>query len=163
MQKKILLLIVFFLNLSSFGQKKEEFKEIYGHFVIKLHSVSTEKFADSFNTKNSETERKWEGNVSPSTPPPPPVPDVAVFNTQDMAIHFIVMPHHYTQYIVPNDFKNDSTATHGVIDVVKIDRQNLNTTKFVSQRFEMYESYPKTYADFNTLKLLEENRDVKKG
>ena len=26
----------------------------------------------------------------------------------------------------------------------------------------MYESYPKTYADFNTFKLLKENREIKK-
>ena len=162
MKKNILLLIILVLSLKLFGQKKEEFKEIYGHFVIKLHSVSTQKFADNFKAENSQAEIKWEGDVSPLTPSPPPIPEIAVFDRKNIAIHFIIMPKHYTQYTIPNDFENDSTATYGILDIIKIDKENLNTTKFVPLRYEMYESYPKTYADFNTFKLLKENREIKK-
>ncbi len=164
MKKTYLLLTIALLtNLTLFGQQKEEFKKILGHFVIKVHSVSTQKFSDNIETIDSNTERKWDGNASSLIPPPPPPPVPAVFDTKSRAIHFIIMPKHYTKYAVENDFENDSTTTNGVSEIQKIDRENLKVTRFIPLRFETYEGHKKTYSDFTKYKLLEENKKIRKN
>lgn len=169
MKKNILLLIIFFLNLKLFGQKKEEFKEIYGHFLIKKHSVQTQKYADSVDNSITTIDAKWEVAVPlgspmpPTPPPPPPLPKTAVFDRKDFIFHFIIMPKYYTQYTIPNEFKNDSILSYGIRDVIRIERENLNRTEFSPWRFEIYEGNPKNYGDFKRYyKFIAENKNVKK-
>lgn len=161
-KKHIQLIFILLLNLTMFGQKKEEFKDVYGHFVIKLHSVSTQKISDALKAEDSIIEKKWNGNVPPLTPAPPHLPESVAFDIQNSAIHLIIMPEHYTQYTIQNDFESDTTATYGVLDVIKINRENLNVTKFVPLRFEIYKSHPKTYSDFSSYNLIKENREIKR-
>ncbi|MEZ4968952.1 MAG: hypothetical protein R2814_04690 [Flavobacteriaceae bacterium] len=152
---KIVLSIVllhFFLN-GIYSQMKENYYDRAGHFVIKKHSYISENYS------SGDLENDSEKNIqAPSNLYPPPLPPPQSRDEWDFSLHFLIMPTYYTQYIVPNDFKMDSTVTHGVLEIIRVDRNSLNRTEFQPLRFEIYETEENGLKPFDNYKIIKENR-----
>ena len=155
MKRILLVIIIIFLSFNAYSQVVEDYDDRSGHFVIKKHSYVSEKY--SSGDLESSSNKKEETNLFPPPPPPP-----ASRNEWDFSLHFLIMPTHYTQYVIPNDFKTDSTTTHGILRIVKIDRNSLKRTVFQPLRFETYETEEYGLKSFDNYKIIKEDRTITK-
>lgn len=141
------------------GQDKNQPKELFGHFVIKMNHVVTQKYADMLIEREANNDKRWSVNTSGPLPPSPPPP--AVFNRKK-SIHFSIQPGYFTHYTITDEFDSDSTITDGISKIRRIDRVNNKQVTFEPLWFEMSGEYDIVYKDDNSFQLIEENKDKKR-
>jgi len=137
------LLFLGLIHLEGFSQEKENYKDEFGYFVIKVTDEVTQKHADNvdseFNTGVWSVPGIDGGSLLIPVPKPPPI----LVYKKEYNIHFFIKPDHYSHYTIQCGNNRE------VSRILKVDRETLIASSFNPFSFEISENrgYYKRHAE----------------
>ncbi|MEP2059049.1 MAG: hypothetical protein ABJJ05_14650 [Maribacter litoralis] len=143
----------------SFGQEKQNFTDINGHYVIKERWVVSQIYADSVEKEELDSRIKKGGSTNDFITPTPP--GIAVFDRKSN-IHFLIESEQFIFYKINDEFKSDTPLSVGISSISQIDRINKKMKSFSPNRFETGVEHEIIYKNDDRFQLMEVNKNMRR-